>query len=218
MESTLLSPDDLTRSKLCNLSFLAGKQLSWGQGSGKTDLILDGKRFDGAAVTKILKAMVNNDIHRPTPLTVEGLRLSSFDDLVAMYKMAESLWLHRGFKGNDLRAKIIEGIKEAPLSFRRFVQIIEELHFDTGLTRMAKHHVMYGQVKGGRLATPEIEEIRQYCLLHNSTKRLWTEMEAIRVDIRQKMENQTRRNAEQKAVVKRSTFNPDFPALPTKKK
>ena len=162
--------------------------------------------------------MANNDIHRPTPLTVEGLRLSSFDDLLAMYKMAESLWLHRGFKGNDFRAKIIEGIKEAPLSFRRFVQIIEELHFDTGLTRMAKHHVMYGQVKGGRLATPEIEEIRQYCLLHNSTKRLWTEMEAIRVDIRQKMENQTRRNAEQKAVVRRSTFNRDFSALPTKKK
>jgi hypothetical protein len=178
--------------------------------------VLDGETFDGAAVSKILKAMANNNINYPTPLSVNGLQLTSFDDVISVYKAANDLKLNRAFKGDDLRATIIQGIKKGPLKFRRFVQIIEELEFDTALTKSAKHHVMYGKIKGGDLSPPEYIEIRQYCILHNDTYGLWDEMESIRVDILQKMDKQAKEDAARKAVVKQGTLDQDFPALPSK--
>ena len=42
-------------------------------------------------------------------------------------------------------------------------------------------------------------------------------MEAIRVEIKQKMEKQAKEDARRKAVVKEQTLDEDFPALPGKK-
>ena len=161
--------------------------------------------------------MLYNNIHQPTPLTVNGLRITSIAELIHIYAAANTLKLVRPFKSDDLRATIIEGIKKGPLKFVHFKQIVEALDFDTALTKTAKHHVMYVRVKSGDSFPPGFTEIRQYCMMHNAEYGLWDEMEAIRVEINQKMEKQAKEDARRKAVVKEETFDRDFPALPGKK-
>ena len=168
-------------------------------------------------MTKTLKAMLYNNINRPTPLSVNGLQIAHFEDLIHVYAAANNLQLSRDFKGDDLRATIIQGIKKAPLKFCNFKQMIEELDMDTALTKTAKHHVMYVRIKSGDTFPPGFTEIRQYCILHNAEYGLWDEMEAIRVEIKQKMEKQAKEDARRKAVVKEETFDRDFPALPGRK-
>ena len=161
--------------------------------------------------------METNNINHPSPLTVNGLKLTSFGELIHVCAAANHLKLVRAFKGDDLLATIIQGIKKGPLSFFRFKQIIEALEFDTALTKTAKHPVMNVRTKSGDISPPGFVEIRQYCILHNAEYGLWDEMEAIRVEIKQKMEKQAKEDARRRAVIKEETFDRDFPALPGKK-
>jgi hypothetical protein len=86
---------------------------------------------------------------------------------------------------------------------------------------LVKNHVMYGQVKGGERASPEFVETRQYCMLHDAQYGLWSEMEAIRVNIIQKMkaEDKKRRKRQEhvEGHVVQTNFDDKFPALPSKK-
>ena len=182
--------------------------------------MLDAEVFDEIAVKKILKAMVNNNIVNPTPLSVESLKITSFDELVTIHRMSKALDLNFKFRDDDIRNTIVEGIKKKPLSFYRFKQLIEELDFDAGLMKLAKHNVMCGAVKGKEHRSPEFVEIRQYCMLHNAQYQLWDQMEAVRVEIIQKMEATDRKRKKGRAgnkeagAVLQVADEEDFPALP----
>jgi hypothetical protein len=103
MEYTLISPEKLTRSKLRELSIYASKCLGWKKGTGKQELILNAEVFDETAVKKILNALLYNNIMRPTPLTVNGLKITSFDQLINIYCTARAMDLVFAFKDKDLR-------------------------------------------------------------------------------------------------------------------
>lgn len=166
--------------------------------------------------------MVNQNIMRPVPLSVNNLEVSSFDELIAVYRTVQHLDLKWAFKGTtDLRDTICQKVKKGPMKFKWFESIIEQLGFDAGLAKLVKNHVMYGEVKGGDLVSPEFYKIRQYSIWHNDEYGLWDELIAIREGIRETMDadEEVRKLGKAKAKGKAwesEDYGKDFPSLPDK--
>lgn len=159
--------------------------------------------------------MVNNDIAKPTPLTVEGLKITSFDELLTIFRIGYDLRLTSSFRGEDIRNTIVEGIKKRPLRFKRFQQVIETLYFDAGLVKLVKNHVVWGEVKGGPFASDEFYMIRQYAIMHEAQYGLWSELEAIRIDVEQRIKAANEES--KKAPNGKESYSVAFPPLPGKK-
>ena len=63
------------------------------------------------------------------------------------------------------------------------VVIVEQLDFDTGLVKTAKHTVMYRKTKGAGWVPPEMDKIESWC----KQQGFWKEMVEIEKDVKQKL-------------------------------
>ena len=192
----------------------AETRLGFGKGTGKTELVLDGSKFNKEAAEKILEAMVKVDfINKPTPLTAIALKLESTDELINAYFTANALQLDPTFRGDNIRGCMIKAIKSSPLSFAHFKRLTEEAWIDKGLISKVNNHVMHCRVYGdygARGEDPEYVKIRQYAMHHEAQYGLWSELEAIRTHIKDVQEEKQEKAAE-------ARYEKEFPALPSKK-
>ena len=63
------------------------------------------------------------------------------------------------------------------------VVIVEQLDFDTGLVKTAKHTVMYRKTKGAGWVLPEMDKIEAWC----KQQGFWREMVEIEAEVKQKL-------------------------------
>ena len=145
---------------------------------------MSGSSADIEAGRKICKWIADNNVSKPEPLTVDILGLEAFDECVWVYKTAHGFGLRREHRGNNIRDEIYDYIKQSALRFDEFAMIVEQLDFDTGIVKTAKHMIMYREVQGGVHRAPEINKIMDYC----KHVGIWEEMLAIKKEIESKRE------------------------------
>ena len=208
-----LLANGVNKSKLMHFSDLAKGQLKpdaiRGRGWPSHGFILvkdqrlgDG-HFDEDAARVLLKWIDGNDIEKPKQLTRGVLepdmpgtdKGATFKNGVNLYATAHALRIPRQLRGDNVHDSIYLYIKDAPLRFDEFAQVIEMLAFDEGMVKTAKHNVMFKHVKGGAQETPDFKRIQDYCV----NVGIWDQMLAIESEIRGRMMVQKQADLKQKA-------------------
>lgn len=138
---------------------------------------------DAESAVRIMEWIDNNDMENPKPLTLEVLKIDQFDDVVNIYRTAHALALRREHRGDDVRDAIYDYVQSTPLAFDEFARVMEHLAFDTGITKTTMHRVMWGKLKGGAFACPEMQLIEQYA----QQTGLWEKMVEIEEEIAAKL-------------------------------
>ncbi|KAK4945912.1 hypothetical protein LTR10_015005 [Elasticomyces elasticus] len=145
------------RTKLIHFSELAASQLKSGtttdQRLPKHSVTLAKGAADGKALARVTTWIETNDIKEPKQMTLTGLKLERFDDIVLTYATGYAMRLKRDLRGDDLRNAFC---------------------------------------KGGTFVPPDMAKIEEYA------KRvgMWDEMLATKAEIKAKMDERDRRDAE----------------------
>ncbi|KAK3643746.1 hypothetical protein LTR56_010052 [Elasticomyces elasticus] len=184
------------RSKLIHFSELAASQLKNGtpidQRLPKYSVTLARGAADGKALARVTTWIETNDIQEPKQMTLAGLKLERFDDIVLTYATGYAMRLKRDLRGDDLRNALYDYLHQGSLTHDEFAMLVEWLPFDGGLIKTAVHQAMFRGCKGGTFVPPDMAKIEEYA------KRvgMWEEMLAAKVEIRAKMDERDRRDAE----------------------
>ncbi|KAK3117719.1 hypothetical protein LTR53_000648 [Teratosphaeriaceae sp. CCFEE 6253] len=180
------------RARLIYFSDLAAAQLTSGgpldRRIPKGAVTLARGAAEGAAAARVAAWMEANDTSDPTQLTLAGLHLEHFDEIVYTYATAYAFRLKRELRGDDLRNAIYDYMHQGNLRHDEFAMIVEWLAFDGGLVKTAIHEAMFRCCKGDRYVPPDMAKIKAYA------KRvgLWEEMSQVRQEIKAKMDEKDR--------------------------
>ncbi|KAK0262777.1 hypothetical protein LTS09_002752 [Friedmanniomyces endolithicus] len=147
---------------------------------------------DGKAIARIGTWIETNSIKDPQQLTLAGLDIEYFDDVILTYAATYVLRLKRELRGDDVRNAIHSYIHQGNLTCDEFVAIVEWLAFDRGLVRTAVHQTMFRACKGGIFVPKEMDLIEAYA----KEVGMWEGMQQVGVEIWAKMEERDRRIAE----------------------
>ncbi|KAK5112888.1 hypothetical protein LTR85_011115 [Meristemomyces frigidus] len=164
----------------------------------KNSVILPQGTADQKAAARITTWIATSDLTKPKPLSPDVLKLEKFDDMVNVLATSHVFRIKRDIRGNELRDRIYEYIKQGPLSFDEFAMVCDYLHFDVGLVKTAMHAVMFNKAKGGARIPPDMAKIEAFCKQHD----IWDEILAIEDDITYGMEKRNRQD-EEKAEARR---------------
>ncbi|KAK5675260.1 hypothetical protein LTS10_012021 [Elasticomyces elasticus] len=193
MDSTSVNVD---RSKPIHFSELAASQLKNGtptdQRLPKYLVTLARGAADGKALARVTTWIETNDIEEPKQMTLAGLKLERFDDIVLTYATGYAMRLKRDLRGDDLRNALYDYLHQGSLTHDEFAMLVEWLPFDGGLIKTAMHQAMFRSCKGGTFVPSDMAKIEEYA------KRvgMWDEMLAAKAEIKAKMEERDRRDAE----------------------
>ncbi|KAK0258591.1 hypothetical protein B0A54_06149 [Friedmanniomyces endolithicus] len=147
---------------------------------------------DGKAIARIGTWIETNSIKDPQQLTLAGLDIEYFDDVILTYAATYVLRLKRELRGDDVRSAIHGYIHQGNLTCDEFVAIVGWLAFDRGLVKTAVHQTMFRVCKGGIAVPKEMDLIEAYA----KQVGIWEEMQQVGVEIWAKMEMRDRRIAE----------------------
>ncbi|EMC90871.1 hypothetical protein BAUCODRAFT_152854 [Baudoinia panamericana UAMH 10762] len=138
---------NLDRVKLVTLSDLAAEQLEGKASKDPRNLKNSVTLFKG-----------NNPKH----LSLKGLGIEEFNDVVFTYATAYAFKLKREYRGDDLRNAIYDYMHQGSLTWQEFSMIEELLGWDGGLVKTARHEVIFRWCKGGTYIPPDMEKILEY--------------------------------------------------------
>ena len=139
---------------------------------GKNSVILNKTTADGKAAARITSWIAQNDINDPKPLSLDVLKLETFDDCVNVLATSNAMRIKRERRGDELRDAVYAYIKQGPLSFDEFAMVFDYLSYDYGLVKTAMHAVMFAKSKGSARVPPEMDRIEAFCKKHG----VWGEM------------------------------------------
>ncbi|TKA82539.1 hypothetical protein B0A55_02277 [Friedmanniomyces simplex] len=183
-------------AKLAFFSDLAVAQLGHGTPEDsrqpKKSVTLAQGIADGKAVARIGTWIEMNDLNTPTQLTLAALNLEFFTDIVLTYATSHALRLKRQLRGDDIRTSLYDYIHQGNFTCDEFAMIVEFLALDGGLVKTAVHETMFRACKGGVFVPKEMGRIEEYA----KQVGMWEEMASVGVEIRAKMEERNRQDAE----------------------
>ena len=184
----------VNRHKILHFSELAIAQLTPSDHriNPKDAVTIDRTIVDGKAATRVTKWIDTNSVKEPKQLTVAGLGLEQFDEVVQMYAAGYAFRLKRELSGDDLRNAVYEYMHQGSLTAAEFAMIAELLTFDGGLIKTTVHEIMFRYNKGGNYTPPDMANIEAYA----KRTGMWEEMLNVGRSMQAGMNERVGRNAE----------------------